>query len=356
MVEAMEKRLREEIAQREAWQEGKVWLGLLLVVTKRYDEAQPLLEPLVTKRLLAGNESLWLIGSLLDSHKPLAPLVEPLYEVAIKEWESNASQYSNSDFQYTCPHVSASSCKEQGKKPRAKEIVLAELAKRSQQPARQSFNDPSYEAYEAINSTMSMMKFLSQVDAPVEALKLARKFDRANFAKAAGYSDRGEAEFDKQVKQIEGDVRRMGGLVLLESMIDADTKSASAVELGISLDDRPFTGNGLKSLWQELVADAAGKLDQADDFAKLMDRLKQLAETRPQDVSLRIAWALTNSYKGSTEQLDAILKNKFEQPMRIQSPQLKRSIPSGWLWPICAELSSIRARRAPSMRAKFAAG
>lgn len=330
MVEAMEKRLREEIAKREGWQEGKVWLGLLMVVTKRYDEALPLLEPLVTKRLAGGNESLWLIGSLIDSHKPLAPLAEQLYEVAIKEWESNASQYSNSDFQYTLPARVSQFMQEQGKKPRAKEIVLAELAKRSQQPARQSFNDPSYEAYEAINATMSMMKFLAQVDAPVEALKLARKFDRANFGKAAGYSNRSEADFDKQIKQIEGDVRRLGGLVMLESMIDTDTKGASAVELGISLDDRPFTGNGLKSLWQELLADAAGKPDQADAFAKLMDRLKQLAEARPQDASVRIARALTNSYKGSTEELDALLKNKIE-PTDANAKPAAEAINTQWL-------------------------
>ena len=311
MAQALETRLKSELVKEKDWLEGRIWLGLLMTATKRYDEARPLLEPLLTNRPAGGRESLWLIGSLIDSHPPLHDLAEKLYEIAFKDSDS-IQNFNDSDFQYTLAARISQFMLERGNKPRAREIVLAELDRRGKNPTRRNFGDPSYEAYETINQTMSMMKFLTQVDAHVEALKLARKLDRSNFAKAAQYTDSNEATFDRQVKDIESHLAQAGGLTLVESMIDAEAKGASAVEFGITLDDRPFTGSGLKSLWLEMLASGANQPEQADALAKLRDRLQQIAEKRPLDTSCRFALALTNSYGGSRELLEAIVKDGFK--------------------------------------------
>ncbi len=307
MAELMEKRLQAELAKRPEWSEGKVWLGLLMAARKRPDQAKELLEPIIDHPLEGGRDALWLIASQIDSIPDLQALADKAYQLALKEEAARPVNVNDSnDFQYSLTARVSNFMLERGQKEAAKELVLAHIEKKRDN-SKNTFNDPDYEAYRLVNDTYAIMGILSKADAPLDALKLARKLDRSNFEKAERFSGNSEETFNEQVRLIETQVKKLGGLVLLESTVEPETKNEHCVELGISMEGYPFTSAGFKSLWHESMLEVITKPELNEPLTKFVGQLMTLSQARPQDPSLRVALALATARPESKELLDQLV-------------------------------------------------
>lgn len=157
-------------------------------------------------------DALWLIGSLIDAHKPLQGLAAQMYEVALQ----STTTRSNRQFQYSLEGCACNLMAEIGNKQRARELALAEIQRRKESVGSNPFGgNDEYEAYEKINQTISLIEFLNKIDAQADAMKLGREFDRSNFVKAANYARGSEAQFDTLMKKLVSDLRKKGGVAFL---------------------------------------------------------------------------------------------------------------------------------------------
>ncbi len=187
-------------------------------------------------------------------------------------------------------------------------MVLSSIAAREKAPDPYAGSNADYGAYRKIRDRMSVMEVLAEMDYPADALRLARSFDTSLFDKAGRY-DRGQREeFTKLQATYLEKVRKQGGLATAEAMIDAEASGPLAVDLGITLGERPFTAGGLQSLWIELVERAQTQPKQAEGIKALVEKLKTLKEKRPQDDSAAIAHAALADIAGDHEPLRNLIK------------------------------------------------
>ena len=296
--------VREKLKKDNDWYEGKAWLGLLLTARKQYDEAKTLLEPLASKEMKPQPtyDALWLIGSLIDEHKPMKELAANMYDYAIQNTESNRQ----SEFQYTLEHRACKLMSEIGRRERARELISQAVEKTKKAP-KQNFNNDDYEAYQQIRTTMSMIDMLSSIDYPTDALRLAMELDRSLFAKAGQYQRNLDGDFDKKQKQLLEAVRKMGGLPTAATMILKDPNITNMVDFGITFSERPFSERGIQSLWIDLVQEAEGKPDQKETLEKFVTQLKELSESRKLDDSAHTAWAIAANVAGDRQPLRTLL-------------------------------------------------
>ena len=233
--------VREKLKKDDDWYEGKAWLGLLLTARKQYDEAKTLLEPLATKEMKPQPtyDALWLIGSLIDEHKPMKDLAANMYDYAILNTESNRQ----SEFQYSLEYRACKLMSEIGRRERARELISQAVEKTKKAP-KSNFNNDDYEAYQQIRTTMSMIDMLSSIDYPTDALRLAMELDRSLFAKAGQYQRNLDVDFDKKQKQLLEAVRKMGGLQTAATMIQNDPNVTNIVDFGVTFSERPFSERG----------------------------------------------------------------------------------------------------------------
>lgn len=301
-----ENSVRETLKEKTDWYEGKAWLGLILTARKKYDEAKTLLEPLANKETKPqpSYDALWLIGSLIDEHKPMQELAASMYDYAMSNTVSNRQ----SDFQYSLESRACKLLTAMGRRERARELILQAVEKAKKGPKR-NFNNDEYEAYEQIRTSMSMMDMLSSADYPADALRVARGLDRNLFAKAGQYQRNLDVEFEKKQKGLLEAVRKLGGLQTIATMIDQNAKGISAVDFGITYGESPFSQRGIQSLWIDLVEEVQGHPEQTEALAKLVEQLKGLAESRKLDDSATGAWALAADIAGDREPLRALLSD-----------------------------------------------
>ncbi len=294
-AQLLEDQIRKTLKEHEDWYEGKAWLGTLLVARKQYEQAKPLLEPLLDEKTqpAPGYTVFWLIGSLIDKHEPMQDLALKMYRLSLKNHAAEIYQSSSSGFQYTLAGRACSLLKDLGKRAEARELLLTSLQEMEKHPNRYP-NNADYEAYQKINQTNSLMTFFKDLEYPADGLRLARNFDMSLFEKAGQYS-RGEGlkeQFLKQRDNLLNQVRKQGGLATVESMIDGETAGPHAVDLAITVGERPFTAGGIESLWIEMLAEARNKPKLEVKLKTLIAQLKTLREKRPQDDSLALAHAV----------------------------------------------------------------
>ncbi|MDV6033396.1 MAG: DUF1583 domain-containing protein [Phycisphaera sp. RhM] len=299
-VKAVEQLLRTKLQEKEDWLEGKVWLALVLTTNKEYDEAKELLEPLVQKKLnpLPTHDVLWLVGSLIDSHPPMQPLAERIYEYALE----NTTDRSNRDFKYSLKGRICNFMADIGNNARARELALEAIENAKSTPGQQ-YGNPEYEAYQKIQSTLSMMDFLSKIEYPTDALRVAREFDKSLFAKSGRYQSGREEEFEKKQSALLDQVRKLGGLATVKSMVNETTTGPTAVDFAITLGDQPFTELAVSSLWIEMLEDAADDPKNADSLDELADQMKTLADKRPLDDTAAAAHAIASHVAGRQQSL-----------------------------------------------------
>ena len=302
-VKLVEGLLREKLAEKDDWLEGKTWLALMLTARKEYDEAIELLEPLLSDDTSPKPtyECVWLVGSLIDSHEPMQPLATDLYDYALT---STTPRSTSSDFKYSLEGRVSRFMADTGKRERARSMILKAI---EDGPTQRSSRD-DYAAYQQIRSTLSMMDFLSEIDYPADAFKLAREFDRSLFITAGRYNRGYDEQFERKEADLLKQVQKLGGLATARSMINSSTKKPHAVDLGISFRERPFTGEGVSSLWAELVSKARDVEEEAKGLATLVDELSSLSEERPQDDSVAFAHAMASDIAGNVQPLRKLIQ------------------------------------------------
>jgi tetratricopeptide (TPR) repeat protein len=256
LIAFTENSVREALKENSDWHEGKAWLGILLTVRKKYDEAKTLLEPLPNKSMNPQPTfaALWLIGSLIDEHKPMQELAATMYDYAM----ANTVSDRQSEFQYSLENRACKLMSEIGRKDRVRELVLQAIERGKKAPKRNYGND-EYEAYQHIQETMGMMDLLASADYPVDALRLSREIDRALFTKAGQYQKNVAPGFEKKQSELLNAVRKLGGLKTAETMLDDKATAANAVDFGITIGERPFSERGIQSLWIDLIEEVQGK-------------------------------------------------------------------------------------------------
>ncbi|WP_182867710.1 DUF1583 domain-containing protein [Rhodopirellula sp. JC639] len=318
----VEKLLREKLDEKEDWHEGKVWLALVLTTDKQYDEAKQLLEPLVSEELSPQptHDLLWLVGSLIDTHPPMHELAERIYEYALQ----NTTDRTNREFKYSLKGRVCNFMADIGNNRRAREMALEAIEQAKKKP-QQGFNNPEYEAYQQIQSTMAMMEFMAKIEYPTDALRIAREFDMSLFAEAGRYQSGRREQFEKQQQELLDQVRKLGGLATVESMINAKTEGPSAVDFAISLGDQPFTEHAVSSLWVEMLQDAASDANNADALGEFAAQMKSLAEGRPDDDSAAAAHAIAADLVGDHGALKDLVERWMETP--TESSQEKQEEP-----------------------------
>ncbi|QEF98365.1 tetratricopeptide repeat protein [Stieleria maiorica] len=323
-VTAVEELLREKLKEKDDWQEGKVWLALLLTTNKGYDEAKQLLEPLVSGELSPQptHDLLWLVGSLIDTHPPMQDLSERIYEYALE----NTTDRSNRDFKYSLKGRVCNFMADIGNNQRAREMALEAIEQAKNNP-QQSFSNPEYEAYQQIQSTMAMMEFMAKIDYPTDALRIAREFDTTLFVKAGRYQSGRQEQFEKQQQELLDQVRKLGGLATVQSMINPKTESPTAVDFAITLGDQPFTQHAVSSLWVEMLQDAAGDPKNAGALDEFAGQMQSLAEERPDDDSAAAAHAIAADVVGDHQPLKDLIR-RWMRPRTATSPEDDDESPS----------------------------
>ncbi|MCS7465237.1 DUF1583 domain-containing protein [Stieleria sp. ICT_E10.1] len=303
-AQAVVELLRAKLQENEDWLEGKVWLALLLTANKEFDEAKELLEPLVQKEQnpQPTHDVLWLVGSLIDTHRPMQPLAERIYEYALE----NTTDRSNRDFQYSLKGRICNFMADIGNNSRARELALAAIADAKTNPGQQ-YGNPEYEAYQKIQSTLSMMEFLAKIDYPSDALRVARQFDKSLFAKAGRYQSGRQEEFEKQQNELLDQVRKLGGLATVRSMVNETADGPTAVDFAITLGDQPFTDLAVSSLWIEMLEAAADDPKNAEALNEFAVEMKTLAEKRPQDDAASAAHAIASDVVGVHQPLHDLI-------------------------------------------------
>lgn len=303
-ADAVISKIRETLANNEDWIEGKIWLGLLLASQEKYEEAIELLQPLVGRELspVPTHDSLWLVGSLIDSHKPMQKLAEQVYDRALNE----TTDRSNRDFKYSLKGRVCNFMADIGNNERARQMALESIANAEEQPSTNSGN-AEYEAYQKIQSTMSMMEFLAKIEFPSDALRIAREFDKSLFAKAGRYQSGREEQFEKTQQDLLDQVRDLGGLEVVKSMISQTTEKPAAVDFGISLGGRPFTDEGLSSLWVEMLEQAGEQESNAKEMESLLEQLASLHDDRPNDDSATVAYSIAADIVGDRQPLQDLV-------------------------------------------------
>ncbi|MDX1928786.1 MAG: tetratricopeptide repeat protein, partial [Pirellulaceae bacterium] len=298
--------VRQRLKEEPGWYEGKAWLGLLLTARKQYDEAKTLLEPLARKEMKPQptHAALWLIGSLIDEHKPMQEIAADMYDYALRNTESDRQ----SEFQYTLEYRACKLMSDIGRRERAREMISQAIEKIKKQPKR-SFNNADYEAYQYVRTMMSMIDMLASIDYPTDALRIAREFDRSLFAKVEQFQRNLEGDFDKKQKQLLEVVRKLGGLPTAATMIEDSPAGTNAVDFGITYGERPFSERGIQSLWIDLIEEAEGKPEQADALEKLVTQLNTLSDNRKLDDSAHAAWAIAADVAGDGQPLRQLLAN-----------------------------------------------
>ncbi len=307
-AQALEDQIRKSLEEHKDWHEGRAWLGTLLSARKKYDEAQTLLEPLLDKdtKPAPTYTVFWLIGSQIDKHKPMQELALKMYEHSLSNHAGEI--YSRgSEFQYTLGNRACQLMKEMGKKAEAREMLLTAAAK--SEKTQRNYGNEDYEAYRKISERYSMIASLKEMDFPADALRLSRTFNTSLFDKAGRYDSGQRARFMKQRDELLAEVRKLGGLAVVETMIDAEAAGPHAVDLGITVGERPFTDAGIQSLWIDLVSETRGKPEVAEKLKALNEQLKALKEKRPEDDSLALASAIADDVLGDPKPLRELLQN-----------------------------------------------
>jgi len=141
-------------------------LGLILTTQEQYDEARQLIEPLLSEELKPAptHDLLWLVGSLIDAHKPMHDLAERIYDYALEKTTDRTTR----DFKYSLKGRICNFMAEIGNKARAREMALEAIKHEKENPQRRPGNE-EYEAYQQIRSTISMIEFLDEIDYPADA-------------------------------------------------------------------------------------------------------------------------------------------------------------------------------------------
>ena len=297
-AQALEDLIRKTLKENENWYEGRAWLGTLLVVRKRYDEATKLLEPLLAKDMkpVPTFQAFWLIGSLIDSHTPMKPLAMRMYRHSLEHHATEIYQYG-SEFEFSLANRACQLLLELGNKEEARDLVLTSIAESEKKNANRYGNE-EYEAYRKIRGTTSIIEFLEKLGFPTDALRMCRNFDMSLFEKAGRYERGGREKFEKKRDELMEKVRKLGGLATAEAMIEPSTSGPAAVDLGITIGERPFTSNGLQSLWIEMVEQAGNQPAQAKSLKSLTESLAALREKRPKDDSVAFAHAFAADITG----------------------------------------------------------
>ncbi|MEL6104930.1 MAG: DUF1583 domain-containing protein [Planctomycetota bacterium] len=319
-IKMVEEMLREKLAEKEDWIEGKTWLALMLTERKEYDEAIELLEPLLSEESLPRPtyECVWLVGSLIDSHKPMQPLATKLYDYALT---NTTSRNSGSEFKYTLEGRVSQFMADLGNKERARQMVLEAIEKGTPQNSSRA----DYNAYRQIRTTLSLVDFLAEIDYPADAFKLVREFDRSLFVTAGRYNRGYDEQFARKETELLKAVQKLGGLATARSMIVFSTKKPNAIDLGFNFPERPFTGAGISSLWVELVEKARGE-EEGDAVSKLIAELADQMQARPHDDSVAFAHAITSNVADDAEPLRMLVKRWKEEDSEgaeVANPKLR---------------------------------
>lgn len=298
---AVEKKLRETLEEKDDWYEGKAWLALVLTTQEQYDEAKELLEPLLSEdqKPAVTHDVVWLIGSLIDSHKPMQEFAERLYDYGLK---NTTDRSTTRDFKYSLKGRICNFMADIGNRSRAREMALEAI--KNENKSQQGYpGNEEYEAYRKIRSRMSMIEFLDEIDYPADALQVARRFDRSLFVKSGRYQRDYKERFDKQQQELLDKVRELGGLATVRSMVDLGTEGPNAVDFGITMGERPFTETGLSALLVDLLEEASHDTDTEQDFATLVGEWTSSLEQRPDDDSLAAAHAIAADLNGDRQPL-----------------------------------------------------
>lgn len=306
-AQLLEDRLRKDLKENDKWHEGRAWLGTLLVARKQYEEAKKHLEPLMDKdaKPAPSYTVFWLIGSLIDKHEPMQELALKMYQHSIDKHGSEIYQ-RGSEFKYSLANRGCQLMKDMGKNAEARNLLLTSLGQREKM--QRVIGNDDYEAYRQAQERIEIMKFLGDVNYPADGLRFARTFDTSLFEKAARYSERLQSQFDQQQEELLNQVRKQGGLGVVESLIDAETPGPRAVDLGITAGERPFTENGIQSLWIEMFEQAVNNPKLADKRKALIERLNNLKAKRPQDDSVALAYAVASDMEKNPKPLRALIE------------------------------------------------
>ena len=324
LVESM---LRKHLDENDDWHEGQVWLGMVYAAGKNYDQAKEMLEPVISNEMdpKPTRNMLWLVGSYIDTHPPLQKFSERLYEFALKE---TTEDRSSSEFKYSIQGRVCKFMASIGNNQRARDMAILAMEEEKKNPRRRSSND-EYNAYRQIESTMGMMEFLSEIEFPSDALRMAREFDRSLFAKAGRYASNRKERFEQLESGLLEKVREQGGLATVRSMINPSTKKRSAIDFGVTFGNRPFTGEGFSSLWEELLAQAVASEKGSDALSTLSEELEQLASDRADDDSAQAAFAFLADELGDRDPLRALIERwteAFKQKSEIEDPNFRRQL------------------------------
>ncbi len=326
-ADALEKAIREKLEKHEDWHAGRTWLGVLLAVRKKHDEAIKLLEPLLDEDLkpAPGYAAYWLVGSAIDQEEPMQDMAAKLYQFSLDRHGVEAIRTS-SEFQYTMANRACQLLKQMDRREEARALLLETVALREKNPNPSRSSNSEYNAYREINESMSIIDILNEMSYPVDALRMARKMDMSLFDRAGRYERGYRERFVKLQTDLTDQVRKRGGFSTIDIMVDENTTGPHAIDLGLTIGERPFTGDGLASLWLELIVSAGQQDKNADDLKAFASKLEKLSEVRPDDDSVVFAHAITASVMGDPKPLENQLSEwtKNADAEEILDPQFRQ--------------------------------
>ncbi|MCC9602923.1 DUF1583 domain-containing protein [Stieleria sp. JC731] len=312
MRSIVEKIVKEQLAENDQWHSGKVWLGLLYVADEQFAKAKEVLEPVVAEdaKPAPTYDMIWLVGSYIDTFKPMAETADQFYQRAM----TLTSNRNSSEFRYSLPARYCNFLKDNGNKEKARTVALEGIEKFDDLSA--NYGNAQYEAYRKIQSTQSILEFFSGLGYPADGLRFARDFDRSLFQKAGQYGNaRQQEQFEKLEQSLLDDVLNQGGVAASRSFVNAANEMKGAVDFAISTGDQPFTGNGFSSIWLDVTERAVQNPEAKGDLDAFEKELQEIADNRPDDQSVSAAIALLKSLNGDSGKLRSLIGEWLQNPI-----------------------------------------
>ncbi|WP_345682688.1 DUF1583 domain-containing protein [Novipirellula caenicola] len=314
----LEKSIDELAKQQPQWMSGRAMLALIELSTDRKKAARARLQALISDEAAMESittEACWIIGQELNRFEETQPTAMMLFEKAV----ASPSQNSMNQIQYSPVVKLVDSYAKAGRRDEARELLIQQM----KGSGLQNY-DPGYAAYQRLENEKWVAGKMLEMKFPVDAIRIYRKLlDHPEaLASAKQYSGR-TAEYHVEMleKGMSKAVASMDGSnaneLVSQLLVDPESSdsSHSAIDLMLSIPDaKDLANQRMKSSLVELLT-TLSKESQVSSV--ITDRLDQLAEQYPLDLSIAVASA---AWKLSSEDDEAVQAVRQLTQMASKNP------------------------------------
>lgn len=294
------------------WRAGVPLLAMINLRRGHVDEAKAVLAKLLPSMgslSEVGYYTHWEIAQELAAHDSGVSLAIEYLEVAVKFPEL----MTGNEFPYTPGRLLVALYRQQGRNVEARRIILRAM----QQPPDRSYNNPQYEAYRRISSSMSLGKELRSLGYHIDAIKLYQKTLSNDDDLAAANRYGGESIKRELQSGLQASLDNLSPESLPDLLTAMpDDESHPSLDLVTMIDSRDLEKIGMSSVMGKLMSNL---ISRPAMVPKLRESLAAARIQRPDDLGVLILEAklaiATGDRPATTQMLKQIADVLDRQPL-----------------------------------------